>query len=206
MRHVLIFIIVVCSALSLNKIYETNKVYDGDSLYDTPMQFALSIVSTDPRNILVYLYFFHYIFFDFVLLVFNMVIDLILVVVIRVDMAKKKKFHTSSRKSASDKKFLEKRKEVETKTNMMIIINVLIYTFCRLPELAVYLFFYYFRPPDADLSDCSSLIICYLLHNVSEYLYMLAYTFNIFLYYKFNSNFETGFRNFFKLKNKKSKT
>ena len=51
--------------------------------------------------------------------------------------------------------------------------------------------------------SCSQNIICYLVYNSIEYMYMLSYTLNIFIYYNFSSFFNQGCRNVLGLATKK---
>ena len=95
------------------------------------------------------------------------------------------------------KKDEKKKVSVERKATAMIIINVIIYFCCRLPELVGVLMLFYF--PKIFQSSCNLNILCYLSLNLIEYLYMFSYMFNILLYYKFSSQFYKGFRNFFNL-------
>ena len=85
----------------------------------------------------------------------------------------------------------------------MIVSSIFLYFFCRLPELVGKVIFYT-RTLFVNANECSTAIFCYLLLNTIEYLYMISYIFNIFLYYKFNSNFKVGLRDYLGLSNKKT--
>ena len=94
------------------------------------------------------------------------------------------------------KKELDHKRNVENKSNMMIITTLILYVICRLPELLGIIYFY-----DNKLSKfvvlCQDNILCSLLDNIIEYLYLISYCTNILFYYKFNNNFQKGFRNYF---------
>ena len=77
----------------------------------------------------------------------------------------------------------------------------------RCAELATKIFFYFYEKVNEDNNSveiCGSEILCFLLQDLVEYSYMLAYLFNILLYNNFNSNFRKGLRNFLGLKQIKS--
>ena len=92
---------------------------------------------------------------------------------------------------------LKKKKNVENKANALIISNVVIYVLCRLPELVGVFFFYFHETILPSDGICRVDILCYLVYNTIEYIYIISYLFNILLYYKLNSNFRRGFQNLF---------
>ena len=148
-----------------------------------------------------------YIFNDFVLLLINLIFDIKLVKSIKAGLRQKTKFlhahETEGESQAKNQKILIQNQTVEKKANHMILVNLLIYCFCRLPELIARFYFVFHH--DTDLiydksSDCSLEIICYLLSNTIQYLYMLSYSFNIFLYYNFITDFRQALRKFLGLK------
>ena len=176
--------------------------------YDSPFQFTVQLTSrlvidrVQAGFILS-----HYFFNDFILLVVNLIVDIKLVRAIKADLKQKLKFAVDQEEQGvghdRKQKLLAKNKSVEKKANYMILANVLIYSFCRLPELGARLYFvlnYESSPNTIDFINCSYEIFCYLLNNTIQYLYMLAYSFNIFIYYNFISNFRKGFRQFLGLK------
>ena len=172
-----------------------------DSLYDSPFQFQVNRRNFGYKNWVVYVYFGHYIFNDFVILATNLAIDIKLVIVIRQDIKKKMEFLALDSELAQ--KMMKKRKSIHSKINSMLVINILIYVICRLTELLAYVFFYLYEPSSDQMTgtkNCDFVILCYLIANSVEYVYMTAYTFNILIYYKFNTNFRRGFHNFFKFK------
>ena len=153
----------------------------------------------------------HYTTNDFIILLVNFIIDIKLVMVIKEDLKKKLRFMTTNESSQGQnsrtESILKKKKSVENKSNMMIILNFFTYLLCRVPELLGKIFFYFSDDPNFTLSgfkSCTLEIFCYLLSNTIEYLYMLSYSFNIFFYYHFISNFRTGFRRIFRFYQKKS--
>ena len=206
-RGIILTITASSLILSAFKLIEPTFVFNKSFIYDSPPQFTLNsyqYVSFGTfYKLSTYFYFFHYIFNDLVILIMNMFIDIKLVVVVRRDIKQKLAFQTSS--SQSRLKLLQKKEKIIKKTNSMILVNLVLYLFCRLPELGSHIFFYVYhnlKPSDHQkvLKQCSDLLFCYLLANSIEYLYMLAYLFNILIYYKFNSNFRIGFGNLFGLK------
>ena len=136
----------------------------------------------------------------------NLIIDAKLVRVIRSDLKKKLRFQSADKIKLQN--MLAKKKSIEIKTSVMIVLSVVIYTFCRLPELgAKFFFFFYANDTNQEFyRTCNTFILCYLLSNSVEYLYMLAYTFNFFINYKFNSSFQAGYHNYFNLKSSRKET
>ena len=91
----------------------------------------------------------------------------------------------------------KKKRSIEIKSNVMIVVSVILYVVCRVSELVARAYFY-----GHTLSSvrCQGALLCYLVLNAIEYLYMVSYLFNIIIYYKFNGNFQKGFRRFLGLK------
>ena len=204
--RVVLFIFGLSLILSCSKLVEQTKVIEKFSFYDSPLKFGVNSLNFRSDDLVTYVYFFHFVLNDCVLLLINFVIDVKLVLVIRRDLKQKLVFQKTSAKSRI--KLLKKKRTIVFKTNFMIALNVVIYSFCRFPELLANIFFYFYRTKlESDNNsvgdmplNCETLILCYLLANSVEYLYMLAYLFNMIIYYKFNKNFRIGFRNFFGLK------
>ena len=96
----------------------------------------------------------------------------------------------------------KKIKSAEKKANALIVTNIFIYLVCRLPELFATVYFFIQEILFSTPSLCYLNIIWYLISNTIEYIYMLSYLFNILIYFKFNTNFKKGFRNFFKKRNR----
>ena len=150
------------------------------------------------------LYSIHYIINDLVLLVFNLVIDIILVVRVRKNLKKKEHFSAESTESKNDLK--KKRKSVKNDTNKIIIYQVILFLICRFPELIFYMHFLFFSFYDFDssLSEshfyyayiCTGLSYCYYLANVLQFLYNLSYSVSVYFLYKFNKSFNQGFRHY----------
>ena len=140
-------------------------------------------------------------------------IDFCLVVVVKRNLGQKllnKKGLMKGDKSNSEvatRQFLKEEKKktsVERKMNAMIIINLIIYTFCRLPELIGVFIIFFYHSIENDMPDCQFVLMCNLVSDSIEYLYMLSYIFNIFLYFKFTLYFHEGFLNFFVRKSAKN--
>ena len=162
-------------------------------------------------------YFMYYFLNDFVILIFNLAIDLSLVRIIKAQLKEKLKAKYSKETKVLNKlekkkmeEEIKKKSSVERKSNAMIVLNVVIYLFCRLPELCGVIVMYFYdlilqkvgRDEVYNISDCSLSEECYYLSNTIEYFYMLSYIFNIFLYYNFNSNFNKGLRNYLGIQKK----
>ena len=145
---------------------------------------------------------------DLIILILNFFIDICLVLVIKSDLRKKiLNKQKQSVKSHAVQTNLEKRKlreeedkktSVEKKANAMMVMSFFIYILCRTPELVGVFTLYYF----SKISEkyCGSFILCTLIANLIEYMYMLSYIFNIFIYYNFSTFFNKGLKNFFGLK------
>ena len=108
----------------------------------------------------------------------------------------------AERKKLNDE--LKKKKKAENKANSLIVWNIGISVFCRLPELIGIFYYFLNTNTNSQVFLCYANIFCYLLADTLEYFYMLSYSLSIFVYYRFNSNFQRGFRSFFVLKNKKN--
>lgn len=192
-------VIVAFGALSsVSKIYEFNfgSVYKPSMESDYPNRFMITYKK--PFNLVHFLYFFHYIFNDLVLWLVNAVIDYCLIIIVKSNLRKKEKIsQRMGVNSQSAKKKSQLNDEIRNQTNKIIIASLVVYSFCRLPELVAYLFFYFMFYTDGTAS-CYDFYLCYFLANVIEYFYMLSYSANIYLYYQFNKNFRKNFVKLFK--------
>ena len=197
------FIVIDISCLfSIVKIYTYSSDDVGFTSFDSPREFELNAYTFEKVWHLRILYFFHYVFNDFFLLIVNLVIDIKLVFVIRNDLTEKLNFKINScqnQEISVSEKFkndFKHKQKVENKSNAMIFSTLVMYIFCRIPELLGSVYFYNNNITEI-LILCKDNILCYLLDNVIEYMYMLSYCLNVIFYYKFNSSFKKGFRNFF---------
>ena len=152
-------------------------------------------------------YFAYYCLNDFIVIIINLAVDISLVHFIKSNLEEKlknksNKTELSKLEQLKLKEEEKKKATTEHKANVMIVLNVLIYVLCRFPELLDVVFVYLINGHliFQDFFDCRDDESCYLFPNIIEYLYMLSYIFPIILYYKFNSNFNKGFRNFFGIK------
>ena len=196
------------SFVSVSKILEYNSSL---TVYDSSNPFRISLWFLKGHELQVAFYFSHYILNDFVFLLANLVIDFKLVLNIKMNL--KAKITVKSNNCQSDsfkgtdikklKEDLKKKRSVEKKANALIISSVTVYFFCRIPELAGMIYFF-FSDNFLLAGSCEYALACYLLYNVIEYLFMLSYISNIFFYYNFNSSFRKGFRIFFGIKKKTS--
>ena len=176
----------------------------GQTFYDTPSLFKLSAENFMLSKTKAIFYFIHYILNDFIILLINLVVDIRLVSLIKRNLEAKHLNQQRLEKNKEDnnlwklKEEEDKKASVERKANTLIVVNVFIYVFCRFPELLgqFYLYFNVFLEQEV----CFISLFCYLVFNFIEYMYMLSYLFNIFLYYKFNSFFRKGLRNYFGMK------
>ena len=96
-------------------------------------------------------YFMYYFLNDVVILILNLAIDILLVRIIKAQLEEKlqAKYSKETKElSKLEKKKMEeeikKKTSVERKSNAMIILNVVIYLFCRLPELFGVFVLYFF--------------------------------------------------------------
>ena len=103
---------------------------------------------------------------------------------------------------------LRRLKNVSDQTDRMIIFSLVLNAFYRLPEFFFFIHFYFFKVPESlselqlyqtYLTMCD-MYICELWLSISDFLYLLSYSFNIIFYFKFNKSFRDGFKNLFGLK------
>ena len=161
--------------ISLTKLVE----YQFDVIFfDSPSPFRQSEANFAIFTYQSVFYLLHYLLNDFIILVVNLVIDVKLVLCIKANLAQKSVIlestlfanKASETEKAKLKEEEKKRKSAENKANMMILVNLVIYVFCRLPEL-LEIFYEYFQGSSSS-GFCEAEIFCYLLKNVIEYLYM----------------------------------
>ena len=97
------------------------------------------------------------------------------------------------------------KSKLNQKINRVIIANLVVFSLCRMPEMALMITVYFVDLRDTIFADnCNKLNVCYLLSDSIQYLYMLSYITNIYFYYRFNLNFEKNLKVFFRLKKKSS--
>ena len=94
----------------------------------------------------------------------------------------------------------ERTRDDETinKTNKIIIFNFVIYSLCRLPELVAQVIIYCLPFDNAIWFKCNYMVLCYILLNIIDNLYLISYIFNVYLYCKFNRKFRKNFLKFIK--------
>ena len=145
-------------------------------------------------------YIVHYVLNDLIILCLNFFIDLLLLLTIRKDLTiKRHNLVGMTAAVASIDTRLDLINKTEKKTNRMPIYTLIVYVFCRFPELIVYLHLMFIRNLSADQLDYDYysmclISICILLANIIQYLYMLSYIANLFFYFKFNRSFRRGFK------------
>ena len=151
----------------------------------------------------------HYVVNDILVFSLNFGIDVALVIKVRKDLAKKKKLvkriAESSKKSKKKNKNIDDIQKAQEDTNKMILLSLVLFLLCRLPELSFELHFLF----NLDLPNlgpifsyrviCLESGLCGIFKDTSQFLYIFTYCLNILLYYKFNKNFRLAFRDFFKM-------
>ena len=201
------FVVIIGSLLSIVKFYCYSVDGNSFSSVNLPTGFQINAFARKGSKYLPPLYFLHYFFNDFLVLVLNLFIDIKLVSIIKSNLKEQLKVKEDLLRIQSPKhmtklrKILKYKRKVEKKSNAMIIATLFVYFFCRIPELLGNIFFYYFGLLSSFENRCAEVSLCYLLDNSIEYLYMLSYSTNIVFYYKFNSFFKKGFRQFFGIRN-----
>ena len=90
-------------------------------------------------------------------------------------------------------KSIKNLKDSESKNNKLVIYMLVLYICCRLPELVCY---FYFISIEKDFS----VNFGPLLVSIVKYLYIVSYSFNLLIYFKFNCDFRKAFNNLFKFK------
>ena len=200
-----VLIVTFSGLTSMIKIFNYDIETQNFGSFDSPISFQINSQIQNQYWYMPAFYFFHYCLNDLVLLLVNLIIDIRLVFVIKRNMAEKIEFKTHSCEKGEKicekfKRDIKHHQDVNSKLNSMIIATLLIYIFCRLPEFFASI--YFFDTKLMYLNNCMDNYFCYLLYNAIEYLYMVSYSSNILLYYKFNSQFQSGFRNFFNMKSK----
>ena len=190
--------------LSSSKIFE----YSTDfNVYDSPSPFRVSVEYFSKNASSSVFYLSHYIFTDFFLLLVNILIDLFLVRKVKSDLKVKNRNQMEKMNEASTfeknklTEELKRNKSVKKKANALVICNIVVYVVCRLPEL-IGIFWEFLQPKMISATDfiCQFNILCYLIYNTIEYVYMISYLFNIVIFYKFNNNFKKGLQNLWKRK------
>ena len=151
----------------------------------------------------------HYVVNDFVLFFFNLVIDLMLVTAIRKNLAPKKRSILKSKETKKKNKTkLDEIQKSHDDTNKMVILSLVLFVMCRLPELAfeVHLLFFIMDPyPRRYSKYCITNNFCLFLKDITQFLYMFSYIMNVILYYKYNKNFRDAIQNQFSFFFKKKK-
>ena len=199
-KKVVMMVLILSIIMSTAKMFEY-QIYFLNFDYDFPSPFFLSFRDKTPASYVeLVFYYLHYIINDFVILIINLVVDIKLVFIIKANLKQKieneKNFlepgspsnFSSEKKISKMEENLKKKKSVENKANALIVANVFIYFFCRIPELVGTLVFP-FSQSLFPVGFCSEFLICYLIYNTMEYMYMLSYAFTILICYKFNSTF-----------------
>ena len=208
MKHFLIFTVAVSFLASSCKIFEIDEAQNDVSYYGYFIQatvFNLGLLQTSTLFQVVFLI--HYLLNDFVLILANLIVDILLVCLIRRDLRLKVDFKANSQTHETEdyKKTLLLVKQTEKSTNKMIIYSSMVYIICRLPELAFNVHLMFLKDeffPDLYLTLCKN-ILCIAADNIIQYFYMTSYIVNIFFFYKFNKQFRFGLRSYFKLKKPK---
>ena len=147
----------------------------------------------------------HYVLNDGVLFVINLVVDIMLVRRMRANLAKKlvfvKNFTEASGQSDKDKQKRDEIEKANSDGNKLIVSSLVFFVFCRLPEAAfeLHLLFIGIGDLNSYYRMCISKSFCSLLRDISQFFYIISYSFNLLLFYKFNKNFRLACRHFFRL-------
>ena len=138
----------------------------------------------------------HFFINDSVIFILNLIVDLLLVIQIRKDLAKKKKINLKTLKASKSKqshtrKTLNEIKKSYDDTNKMVLLSLGLYVVCRLPELAfeIHLFLFKRSSRVGSYSFLCLYGLCVFQKDFSQFLYLFSYCLNIISYYKYNKNF-----------------
>ena len=197
LRNLILVFIFVSTLLSYNKINEYNESASLSYLYENPIIYIYEMIFILKSIFFTLIYLFHYILFDFVILLINLIVDIWLVIHVKRGLKQKKAFnHKLLNDSVGRNKQAEKRldeiRKSEKSANQMIIFSLVVYIFCRLPELVVYL---YFSLPVYNRESIN--IVGPILINIIQFLYVFSYSLNLLFYFKFNFPFKIAFSNIF---------
>ena len=148
----------------------------------------------------------HIVVNDLVIFLHNLIIDVLLVVQIRKDLSAKKRvvlrLQQSSPQTAAKK--IQDIMGSYDDTNRMVVLNLALFVLCRLPELAFesHLVLFKYKSESATgmtyENMCIEYKICYLMKDLTRFLYMFSYCANFLLYYKFNKNVRLAFKDLFR--------
>ena len=147
------------------------------------------------------IYSLHYVLNNGFLLFANMIIDVRLFFCIRKQLAKKRNNIMNMEISHSMSKNLHEIKRAESNATKLVIFPLIVYMFCRLPELVFHLHIFFIVDNSIisfDYFTFCRFSVCLLLINTIQYLYMISYLTNLFFYIKFNKQFRMGLRKFIK--------
>ena len=147
----------------------------------------------------------HYVLNDFIMVLINLVIDILLVIDIRKNLSHKKKsilkLIKENKNSARTKQKLDEIQKSHNDSNKMVIISFILFVLCRFPELAFEVHLATLRvKEDGKYYSFNCLIynICGLLKDTTQFLYSFSYCLSIFIYYKYNKNFRSACKDQFK--------
>ena len=208
LNYFCLVILIVGMLTSFCKIFEFST---SDHYYSSLEYPVFKILSQMEMPWFQTIYILHYFLNDLVFLVINFIVDLKLFAGIRKNLDLKRKNLGSSeldsagqRQNSQNSKKLDEIKKTQSNTNKLIVYSVVVYLFCRVPELVFYIHLITIRAnPSAgfdflDYKTFCRISLCYLMINIVQYLYMISYLTNFFFYRKFNKNFRKGFRNLIK--------
>ena len=195
-----VFLILLFGLLSsFCKVFEYSVNFKNMSDSEYPI---LNLPFMTDKLWFIIIYSLHYLLNDFVLLAFNLAIDIKLMRHVRSELKLKMAFmlkfdplvsqETSKKQSEINK--------AERSCNKMVLYTTFIYFFFRVPELlnASILLFTNHTDPSLFQLFCIKVSVCMYFHNIIQYMYMISYSVNILIYFKFNRPFRLSFRSFLK--------
>ena len=192
--------VVVClsSALSVCKVFEYSIEFSIANDSELPNMKLATMIQKPWFNVL---YVAHFVINDFILLVVNLAIDLLLVVHIRGNLKKKDALTTEVGTSQKDvDRRLKEKQAAERNTNKLLVYQIIMFILCRFPELTFRIHILFieniklYSTPFKYPEWCQTQYFCYLLANNVQFLYMISYSANVYFLTKFNRPFREGLR------------
>ncbi len=148
-------------------------------------------------------------FFQYIKIIFAdlLLIVLIILIDIRLSFFIQKQISRSTESLGISQRALKKKKNSQNRINAMIIWNGINFFFLRLPSSLIDIFgllfsynkqneYSYQLPPDkSSYIVCRLFIFCSSLKEIFYFLYLLSFTFQFFIFYKLDKNFNESMMN-----------
>lgn len=178
---------------SVTKIFEYTDAIESLGSPQIPDLFIKHLLEDPNKKIMfMIIYLIHYLLNDALFLSLNFIVDILLVIHIRKALNQKKLLLKKLNHKNNQEKYNCILK-AEHNTNKMLIYTFIMYIICRFPELVLYIFLII---PDYDSNKSRfHRLVAPSAISVVQYLYVLAYTTNIFFYFKFNKLFQRSLKN-----------